>query len=112
MAYDGPDTDIEAQRAAFCDNVGDVVITNHGMVALKDGLPPKDYDAVNPGSYKEQMICGDIAMEETLFNRAQCALEDAHGPSRETNHSQTFGQSAAPGHDQVAATFDLNMGPR
>ena len=111
MGYDSPDTEhIEAQREDFKSNVGDDAITSHGMVAIKDGFPPGKYAAINPGAYAEAIASGQIEMRNTLFAKAQVALEDAHGPANAPQYAKAFGASAAaPERDNAIQEFDMDM---
>lgn len=112
MALDGSDIEnLEAARATFAEDVGEIVFGKHPMVSVKDGFPPGTYSAINPATYRDAIVSGDIAMEETLFAAAQVALEAAHGPAQAPNYTQQFSASASPADQTLTATFDMNMRP-
>ena len=110
MALDGSsDTDAEAQRASFCDNLGDAKMCGHTMSSAKDGMLNADYEAINPAVYKAELAAGLVAAIDTLFNKALVLMEENYGRANPAEYSKTFGASADPGTEKVASAFDVNL---
>ena len=101
MALDGGDiyASLEEEQAAHSDlmsKIDDRLMPTPEVIAFKDGeIKAENRSIITPYETLQKVEAGAIEMVQLPISGLYARLEDDHGPSRQTDHTNTFGQSAS-----------------